>query len=110
MPSTVRLPREPSPLDVIVVGVDVIAQHDAASEASPRDEQRPALEINLAGEGVPARPVSPDEDIAAIFGEENPPPDKKRSRQRLSADVKVDAAHNALEGLRALQKLMLLTD
>ena len=72
----------------------MVVQHAAAaaSDASPRDEQRPAFQIDLAGEGVPARPVSPDEEadveMAAIFGEEKPAPDKKRKRQRVSEESK----------------------
>ena len=56
MPTAVRLPKGPNPLDVLVAGVDVVVQHAAASDASPRDEQRPAFQNDSAGEGVPARP------------------------------------------------------
>ena len=55
------------------------------------------------------RPVSPEEGIAAIFGEKKPPPNKKQSCQRLSNNAKVNVAYNALEGSRALQKLIRAT-
>ena len=53
--------------------------------------------------------MSPDQEIAAIFGEANGNVEKKRSRQCLSDDAKVDAAHVALEGLRVPQRLIRAT-
>ena len=71
MPEPVHLPQETSPLDILVAGVDALSQRAVASEESPRDEQRPEVQNNLAGGGEPARSISPDEEIVAIFGEDS---------------------------------------
>ena len=50
----------------------------------------------MAGEGAPARLVSPNEGIATIFGEDKLAPNKKCNRQRLSNDAKVNAGKQLL--------------
>ena len=56
MPTAVRLPKGPNPLDVLVAGVDVVVQHAAASDASPRDKQPTFQNQNdSSGEGMLAR-------------------------------------------------------
>ena len=79
MTSTVLHPRDPSPLDDLLTAIDLVSQRPVASDESLRDVQRPVFQNNSAGEGVPTRPVSPDEGIAATFGEENPPPKSQRA-------------------------------
>ena len=86
--------------------VDLVSQYAAASGASPRNKQRSVFEINLVGEGVRAISVLPNEDVATIVGRDEPAPDKKRNRQRLSNYTKVVAAYVVLEDLRVLKRLI----
>ena len=93
-------------LDDLVMEVDLVSQYAAASGASPRNKQRSVFEINLVGEGVRAISVLPNEDVATIVGRDEPAPDKKRNRQRLSNYTKVVAAYVVLEDLRVLKRLI----
>ena len=106
MATSVRKPREPSPLDDLVTAVNLLSQRASASDESPSDNQQPAFQNNSSREGVPARPVSPHEDIAAIFDEKESPASNKHPRQHLSDDAKVNKAYTVLECLRALQKIV----
>jgi hypothetical protein len=67
---------------------------------------RSAFHINLVGEGGPSRPVSPNEDAAAIFGKKTSNVEKKRTRQRLSNDTKVNAAYVTLKGVQEIATLI----
>ena len=56
---------------------------------------------------VAPRAVSPPlEDVAALFSNDKKQPSKKRKRQRLSDTEKIEAAFAAIEGVRAVAKLL----
>ena len=83
------------------------------SQAVNRD--RHAIEQSNLLDGPNCRTVSPancrtvspvDPDIAFLFGNEKSQATKKRSRQRLSDDAKIDSAYAALEGMRAVKVLL----
>ena len=112
MPSPGRI-NPPSALGLLAHAVDALERPNltpvVASQSLLSNNARPAnFEIELHGDDAPPRSITPglDPDIAAMFGNEKAKTSKKRSRKRLSDDAKIDSAFVALEGLRAIRKLI----
>ena len=80
-------------------------QGEAASppESHPSEAPAPAHASIVDGSvPVTARAVTPTDDVTALFAAPPPVVSKKRKRNQLTADKKVDSALHAAEGVRAV--------
>ena len=92
----------PSPVD----------EHGAATSSLDSNSNQPEVpepasaSVLDGGPGSPARPVTPTDDVAALFAAPPPRGTRKRKRNQLSDDEKVDSVLAAVEGVRAVAVLL----